>query len=160
MIEPLYDSPYYGLKITNKTKVTDGTLSTFVHYRKCYLCGKQFPVYCDDSQYCYRIGIAKLKAHKQLMFCSWTCLRTYQKDHTSRRQKQGAPRMAWRENKDTALKRVQHCKEKITAYQEAEAEAETAYERQIARLSLKRWKECLKEVEEFLEQMEGIKNDS
>lgn len=159
MIEPLYDSPYYGLKVTNKFEVSEGTLSSLVRYKTCYLCHKKFPIYCDDTQYCYRIGVAKMKHMEQKMFCSWSCLRKYQREHTGRKQPQGAPRMAWRENQTTALKRLKCCKEKIEAYEQAYAEAEDSYERQIAKLGLKRWKECLKEVEEYLEQ-EGTKNDS
>lgn len=155
MIEPLYDSPFYGLKVTNKFKVDEGTLGGMVRYKVCYLCKKKFPIYCEDTKYCYRIGSAKTKHNEQKLFCSWTCLRKYQREHTERRQHQGSPRVSWRENRDTVLKRIHKCAEKIEAYTAAMEEEENTRERYIAQKSLNRWKDSLKEAQEYLEQMGG-----
>lgn len=153
MIEALMDSPYYG--IADRADLSSETLNKWVTTRKCYLCGEEFTMYCDIDRYCYSVGLRNHN-HRRLLFCSWHCLRKFQREHAdSVQQEQGRPRDKWRESREKALKRKAYCEKKLRGFEEARDEAQSSYERRLAQSNVYNWRFRLKEVEEFLNGEEG-----
>lgn len=148
MIEALMESPFYGLA---ERADLPYTMDSFVTQHKCHLCGSIFAMYCNEDDYCYQVR-EKRHNHRQLFFCSYHCLRRFQREQPERvQERRGAPRLQWRTSREMALERRAYCEQRIKEYKEALDGGTTGYERNVARANVNNWKVKLKEVEDFLE---------
>ena len=62
-----------------------------LHNRKCTQCGKQFE---GRMEYAYKIPIKKITS-AYYYFCSYKCMRAYEKEHVNERKKK---EIAWQLN--------------------------------------------------------------
>lgn len=149
MIEALMESPFFGL--ADREDLAPNTLDKFVSIHKCDLCGETFPMYCIEDDYCYQVK-ERRHNHRQLFFCSYHCLRRFQREQPDRvQEKRGAPRLQWRKSREMALQRRAYCEQRIGEYKAALEAGTTGYERNVARANVRSWEIRLKEVEAFLD---------
>lgn len=153
MIEALMESPFFGVEDREDLRGQSGWVTT----RKCDLCGGSFPMYCDIEKYCYQVRIkVKRETRKRLIFCSYHCLRKFQRDQVEITQKlqDEPPKERWRGNREAALRRKAYCKAKLKDFEEIRDSARSPYDRHIAQCSVYNWRFRLKEVEAFLKEGE------